>query len=160
MTNRAQAGVSSVFHRAGVHDRAGLHLGLRPLREHSAGGCLALRHHAGRGGHSCPRPLGVPAPGGQGPVPRPRGDGSVGHLPLGVGEIPLLFGGALLVLLVRIVQHRWEDRGRVASVTLLGTPLGLLTLLSAGSGPRRKKRLVPAATSRDLPGLTWRGYVL
>ena len=58
MTNRAQAGVSSVFHRAGVHDRAGLHLGLRPLQEHSAGGCLALRHHAGRGGHSCPRPLG------------------------------------------------------------------------------------------------------
>jgi chromate transport protein ChrA len=42
-----------------------------------------------------------------------------------------------LVLLVRIVQHRWEDRGRVASVTLLGTPLRLLTLLSAGSGPRR-----------------------
>jgi len=54
---------------------------------------------------------------------------------LGAGEIPLIFGGALLVLLVRSVQHRWEGRGGAAAFTPLGTPLGLLTLLSAGSGP-------------------------
>jgi len=53
---------------------------------------------------------------------------------LGTGEIPLLFGGALLVLLVRGVQHRWEGGRGAAAFTPLGTPLGLLILPSAGSG--------------------------
>src|SRR5215216_2850782 len=54
---------------------------------------------------------------------------------LGAGEIPLLFGGALLVLLVRGVQNRWEGRRGAASFTPLGTPLGLLSLPSASAGP-------------------------
>jgi chromate transporter len=49
-----------------------------------------------------------------------------------VGEIPLLFGGALLVLSVRIVQRR---RGSGAGVFApLGLPLGLLALPSASTG--------------------------
>jgi chromate transporter len=51
---------------------------------------------------------------------------------LGVGEIPLLFGGALLVLSVRIVQRRGGS-GAVA-VAPLGLPLGLLALPSASTG--------------------------
>jgi chromate transporter len=54
---------------------------------------------------------------------------------LGMGEIPLLFGGALLMLLVRGVQNRWEGGRGAAAFTPLGTPLGLLSLPSAGSGP-------------------------
>jgi chromate transporter len=51
---------------------------------------------------------------------------------LGVGEMPLLFGGALLVLSVRIVQRR---RGSIAGVFApFGTPLGLLVLPSASTG--------------------------
>jgi len=51
---------------------------------------------------------------------------------LGVGEIPLLFGGALLVLSVRIVQRR---RGSVAGAFApFGLPLGLLALPSASTG--------------------------
>jgi chromate transporter len=53
---------------------------------------------------------------------------------LGTGEIPLLFGGALLVLLVRGIQNRWEGGRGAAAFTPLGTPLGLLILPSAGSG--------------------------
>ncbi|HEY6752974.1 MAG TPA: chromate efflux transporter [Rubrobacteraceae bacterium] len=51
---------------------------------------------------------------------------------LGVGEIPLLFGGALLVLSIRIVQ-RGRGSGAVA-VAPLGLPLGLLALPSASTG--------------------------
>ncbi len=51
---------------------------------------------------------------------------------LGVGEIPLLFGGALLVLSVRIVQRRGGS-GAVA-VAPLGLPLGLLALPSGPQG--------------------------
>ena len=51
---------------------------------------------------------------------------------LGVGEIPLLFGGALLVLSVRIVQRR---RGSEAGAFApFGLPLGLLALPSASTG--------------------------
>ena len=51
---------------------------------------------------------------------------------LGVGEIPLLFGGALLVLSVRIVQRR---RGsEAAALAPFGLPLGLLALPSASTG--------------------------
>jgi chromate transporter len=51
---------------------------------------------------------------------------------LGVGEIPLLFGGALLVLLVRIVQRR---RGsEAAAFAPFALPLGLLALPSASAG--------------------------
>jgi chromate transporter len=51
---------------------------------------------------------------------------------LGVGEIPLLFGGALLVLSVRIVQRR---RGsEAAAFAPFGLPLGLLALPSASTG--------------------------
>jgi chromate transporter len=52
---------------------------------------------------------------------------------LGVGEIPLLFGGALLVLSVRIVQRR---RGsEAAAFAPFGLPLvGLLTLPTASTG--------------------------
>jgi chromate transporter len=51
---------------------------------------------------------------------------------LGVGEIPLLFGGALLVLSVRIVQRR---RGsEVGAFAPFGLPLGLLALPSASTG--------------------------
>jgi chromate transporter len=53
---------------------------------------------------------------------------------LGMGEILLLFGGALLMLLVRGVQNRWEGGRGAAAFTPLGTPLGLLSLPSAGSG--------------------------
>jgi chromate transporter len=49
-----------------------------------------------------------------------------------VGEIPLLFGGALLVLSVRIVQRR---RGSEAGAFApFGLPLGLLALPSAATG--------------------------
>jgi chromate transporter len=51
---------------------------------------------------------------------------------LGVGEISLLFGGALLVLSVRMVQRR-EGSGAVA-VAPFGLPLGLLVLPSASTG--------------------------
>jgi chromate transporter len=51
---------------------------------------------------------------------------------LGVGEIPLLFGGALLVLSVRLVQQR---RGSEAGAFApFGLPLGLLALPSASTG--------------------------
>ncbi len=51
---------------------------------------------------------------------------------LGVGEIPLLFGGALLVLSVRIVQRR---RGSEAGAFApFGLPLGLLALPLASTG--------------------------
>ena len=51
---------------------------------------------------------------------------------LGVGEIPLLFGGALLVLSVRIVQRRGgSEAGAFAP---FGLPLGLLALPSASTG--------------------------
>jgi chromate transporter len=51
---------------------------------------------------------------------------------LGAGEIPLLFGGVLLVLSVRIVQRR---RGSEAvAVALFGLPLGLAALPSAFTG--------------------------
>ena len=51
---------------------------------------------------------------------------------LSVGEIPLLFGGALLVLSVRIVQRR---RGSgAAAFAPFGLPLGLLALPSASTG--------------------------
>jgi chromate transporter len=52
---------------------------------------------------------------------------------LGVGEIPLLFGGALLVLSIRIVQRR---RGSEAGAFApFGLPLlGLLTLPTASTG--------------------------
>jgi chromate transporter len=51
----------------------------------------------------------------------------------GIGEIPLLFAGALLVLLVRTVER--QRSGEVTSVAPFGLPLGLLTLPSAASGP-------------------------
>lgn len=51
---------------------------------------------------------------------------------LGAGEIPLLFGGALLVLLVRIVQRRRSSEA--AAFAPFGLPLGLLALPSASSG--------------------------
>jgi chromate transporter len=51
---------------------------------------------------------------------------------LGVGEIPLLFGGALLVLSVRLVQQR---RGSEAGAFApFGLPLGLLALPSVSTG--------------------------
>jgi chromate transporter len=51
---------------------------------------------------------------------------------LGAEEIPLLFGGALLVLSVRIIQRR---RGSgAAAVAPFGLPLGLLALPSASTG--------------------------
>jgi chromate transporter len=51
---------------------------------------------------------------------------------LGVGEIPLLFGGALLVLSVRLVQRR---RGSEAGAFApFGLPLGLLALPSVSTG--------------------------
>ena len=52
---------------------------------------------------------------------------------LGVGEIPLLFGGALIVLLVRGVQQRRS--GEAAAFAPVGLPLGLLTIPSASTGP-------------------------
>ena len=51
---------------------------------------------------------------------------------LGVGEIPLLFGGTLLVLSVRIVQRR--QGSEAAAFAPLGLPLGLLALPSASTG--------------------------
>lgn len=51
---------------------------------------------------------------------------------LGVGEIPLLFGGALLVLSVRIVQRR--QGSEAAAFAPLGLPLGLLALPSGSTG--------------------------
>ena len=52
---------------------------------------------------------------------------------LGVGEIPLLFGGALIVLLVRGVQQRRS--GEAVAFAPVGLPLGLLTIPSASTGP-------------------------
>jgi chromate transporter len=52
---------------------------------------------------------------------------------LGTGEIPLLFGGALLVLLVRIAQQRRSSSEAVA-IAPFGLPLGLLALPSASTG--------------------------
>lgn len=54
---------------------------------------------------------------------------------LGVfGELPLLFGGALLVLAVRLAQHRRTNGA--ASVAPFGLPLGLLAAQgAAGVGP-------------------------
>ncbi|HZY57566.1 MAG TPA: chromate efflux transporter [Rubrobacteraceae bacterium] len=51
---------------------------------------------------------------------------------LGVAEIPLLFGGALIVLLVRNVQ-RWRS-GEAAAFAPFGLPLGLLALSPAATG--------------------------
>ena len=52
---------------------------------------------------------------------------------LGMGEIPLLFGGALLVLSIRIVRRR---RGsEAAALAPFALPLGLLALPSASTGP-------------------------
>ncbi|MDQ3926100.1 MAG: chromate efflux transporter [Actinomycetota bacterium] len=51
---------------------------------------------------------------------------------LGVKEIPLLFGGALLVLLVRIVQRRRSSEA--AAFAPFALPLGLLSLPSAATG--------------------------
>jgi chromate transporter len=51
---------------------------------------------------------------------------------LGVGEIPLLFGGTLLVLSVRIVQRR--QGSEAAAFAPLGLPLGLLALPSGSTG--------------------------
>jgi chromate transporter len=48
---------------------------------------------------------------------------------LGVNEIPLLFGGALLVLLVQNVRQRWSGGATVF------VPLGILTLPSVSAGP-------------------------
>jgi chromate transporter len=48
---------------------------------------------------------------------------------LGVSEIPLLFGGALVVLVVQNVRQRWSG-GATAFV-----PLGLLALPSVSAGP-------------------------
>jgi chromate transporter len=48
---------------------------------------------------------------------------------LGVNEIALLFGGALVVLLVQNVRQRWS--GNAAALV----PLGLLALPSAAAGP-------------------------
>jgi len=47
---------------------------------------------------------------------------------LGVSEIPLLFGGALVVLLVQNLRQRWSE-GATAFI-----PLGLLALPSAAAG--------------------------
>jgi chromate transporter len=51
---------------------------------------------------------------------------------LGAGEIQLLFGGALLVLLVRVVQRRGGSEA--AAFAPFGLPLGLLALPSASTG--------------------------
>ena len=48
---------------------------------------------------------------------------------LGVSEIPLLFGGALVVLLVQNVRQRWSGNATAF------VPLGLLALPSAAVGP-------------------------
>jgi chromate transporter len=48
---------------------------------------------------------------------------------LGASEIPLLFGGALVVLLVQNIRQRWSG-----SATAF-VPLGLLALPSASAGP-------------------------
>src|SRR5215212_3109216 len=48
---------------------------------------------------------------------------------LGVSEIPLLFGGALVVLLVQNVRQRWSGNATAF------VPLGLLALPSAAAGP-------------------------
>ena len=50
---------------------------------------------------------------------------------LGVGELVLLFGGALLVLAVRFVRTRWGEH--VALLSPLGLPLGLLAAPAAPS---------------------------
>jgi chromate transporter len=52
---------------------------------------------------------------------------------LGVVEIPLIFGGALLVLLVRIAQRRRSGEEAAASVPF-GLPLGLLAAPAATAG--------------------------
>jgi chromate transporter len=51
---------------------------------------------------------------------------------LGVGEIPLLFGGALLVLSISIVRRRQGSEAAVLAP--FGLPLGLLALPSAYTG--------------------------
>jgi len=51
---------------------------------------------------------------------------------LGVGEIPLLFGGALLVLSVRFVQRRQSSEA--GAFAPFGLPLGLLALPAASTG--------------------------
>lgn len=51
----------------------------------------------------------------------------------GVGEIPLLFGGALLVLLVRIAQRRRSEE-EAAAFMPFGLPLGLLAAPTAMAG--------------------------
>ena len=51
---------------------------------------------------------------------------------LGVGEISLLFGGALLVLSVRLVQRR--QGSEASAFAPFGLPLGLLALPSASTG--------------------------
>jgi len=51
------------------------------------------------------------------------------------GELPLLFGGALLVLAVRLAQHR-RDGGGAGAIVPFGLPLGLLAAPgAAGVGP-------------------------
>src|SRR5215204_2287574 len=122
-----------VLHLAGDADRAGLRLGLRPLREHPAGGGTTLRHNAGRSGHNRSRAVGVASVRGKGAVfLAVVGAVALVLYFLGVGEIPLLFGGALLVLSVRIVQRR---RGSgAAAFAPFGLPLGLLVLPSASTG--------------------------
>jgi chromate transporter len=50
----------------------------------------------------------------------------------GAGEIPLLFGGVLAMLLIRSVQRRRS--GKAAMFTPFGLPLGLLALPST-AGP-------------------------
>jgi chromate transporter len=51
---------------------------------------------------------------------------------LGVGEIALLFGGALLVLSIRLVQQRWGSEA--AAFAPFGLPLGFLALPSVTTG--------------------------
>jgi chromate transporter len=52
---------------------------------------------------------------------------------LGVGELPLLFGGALLVLAVRFVVTRQGEDG--ALIPPLGLPLGILSASAFLAGP-------------------------
>jgi chromate transporter len=50
------------------------------------------------------------------------------------GELPLLFGGAFLVLCVRLAQHRGAG-GQVTAVAPFGVPLGLLAAPAVSIGP-------------------------
>jgi chromate transporter len=61
---------------------------------------------------------------------------------LGVVEIPLIFGGALLVLLVRIAQRRRSGEEAAASVPF-GLPLGLLAAPRGSRGDGRCGRHLP-----------------